>query len=188
LQNTAVYLIGFAGTGKYTIAKELAKLDDFKLVHNHLVNDVIFDVVQEFEKDAPEEIWEQIAKVRNIMLETIEKHADKELNYIFTNELTNKRSSDRELFRKIENIFNLRNSDFYPVKLIIDKEEHKKRLESKERKLSHKISDGKYADSLSNVELLEVKNKNLIEINVSNLSAENAAKEIMKEIKERKCQ
>lgn len=36
-----LYLIGFAGTGKYTIAKELAKVG-YKLVDNHLINNSIF--------------------------------------------------------------------------------------------------------------------------------------------------
>jgi shikimate kinase len=38
LQNTIIVLFGFAGTGKYTIGRELARLTGAKLIDNHLIN------------------------------------------------------------------------------------------------------------------------------------------------------
>ena len=184
MQNTVIYLIGFAGTGKYTVAKELSKLNDFKIVHNHLVNDTVFDVLQKFEEDIPEYVWKQISKVRNVVFNTIENYADKKLNYIFTNELVKQRKSDVVLYKKVEKLALKRNSKFYPVRLIIDSEEHKKRITAHERKLSNKISNVDYVESLRGVELIEPKNKNLFDINVSNLSATDSAKNIMKKIEE----
>ena len=44
MQKTIVYLIGYAGTGKYTIAKELGRLTGAILVDNHLINNLVFSV------------------------------------------------------------------------------------------------------------------------------------------------
>ncbi len=41
---TMVALIGFAGTGKYTIGRELCRRTGAKLIHNHLINKPIFTV------------------------------------------------------------------------------------------------------------------------------------------------
>jgi len=39
-----IYLIGFAGTGKLTVAKEIIKHNkEFTLIDNHKINDLIFN-------------------------------------------------------------------------------------------------------------------------------------------------
>ena len=38
LQNTMIVLNGFAGTGKYTIGREVARRTGAKLIDNHLIN------------------------------------------------------------------------------------------------------------------------------------------------------
>jgi len=40
LKNTFILLIGFAGTGKYTIGRELCRRTGAKLIDNHLINNV----------------------------------------------------------------------------------------------------------------------------------------------------
>ena len=45
MKNTIVYLIGYAGTGKYTIAKEIAVLTGAVIVDNQLINTPIFSVI-----------------------------------------------------------------------------------------------------------------------------------------------
>ena len=40
-----IYLIGFAGTGKLTVAKEIIKHNkEFTLIDNHKINDLIFNL------------------------------------------------------------------------------------------------------------------------------------------------
>jgi shikimate kinase len=41
MRNTMIYLIGFAGAGKFTIAKEICKSAEARLVDNHLINNPI---------------------------------------------------------------------------------------------------------------------------------------------------
>jgi predicted kinase len=45
MKNTIVYLIGYAGTGKYTIAREIAGLTGAVIVDNQLINNPVFSVV-----------------------------------------------------------------------------------------------------------------------------------------------
>ncbi|MFN8911956.1 MAG: hypothetical protein ACK5V4_04210, partial [Alphaproteobacteria bacterium] len=45
LNNTIIYLLGFAGVGKLTIAKELAKITGAKVVDNHLINNPVFHIL-----------------------------------------------------------------------------------------------------------------------------------------------
>jgi len=45
LQNTIIVLIGFAGTGKFTIGRELCERTGAKLIDNHLINNPVFKVL-----------------------------------------------------------------------------------------------------------------------------------------------
>lgn len=44
LNTTVIYLIGLSGTGKYTIAKELAK-SGYRIADNQLMNNPIFELL-----------------------------------------------------------------------------------------------------------------------------------------------
>lgn len=46
IENSIIYLIGFTGTGKLTIAKEIALKIDIRVVANHLINDPILSLIQ----------------------------------------------------------------------------------------------------------------------------------------------
>lgn len=65
MQPTMFYLVGMPAVGKYTIAKELAGLTGARLVDNHSIANVIFNL---FELDGvtplPEGIFGPVGKVR----------------------------------------------------------------------------------------------------------------------------
>lgn len=59
--NCIILLMGFAGVGKLTTAKELVKYPNFKLVDNHLWNNVIFRLIeQDGITPLPEKVWKKI--------------------------------------------------------------------------------------------------------------------------------
>ena len=65
MQNTIIYLIGFAGTGKYTIAKEICRLTNARLVDNHLINNPVFSLIRADGKTLlPESVWEKTWAIR----------------------------------------------------------------------------------------------------------------------------
>src|SRR5687768_4686183 len=87
IENTIIHLIGPPGTGKYTIAKEMARLADIRLVDNHLVNNPIFTVVREEGKPLPAGIWDTIAKVWTVMADAMVNMSPPHFSFILTNSL-----------------------------------------------------------------------------------------------------
>lgn len=88
MKNTILYLIGFPGTGKYTIAKEIAALTGARLIDNHLINNPIFSVVRKDGRtELPKETWGYTRQIGDIVREAVVKLAPPEENFIFTNSI-----------------------------------------------------------------------------------------------------
>ena len=69
LRNTIIVLIGFAGTGKYTIGRELCRRTGAKLVDNHLINNSLFTVVNaDGLTPLPGAIWSKVRAIRQVVL------------------------------------------------------------------------------------------------------------------------
>src|SRR5262245_14156257 len=87
MTNLFVYLVGFAGTGKLTIARAFARLVGAKVVDNHWINNPIFGLIDsDGVTPLPDEVWAQIAKVREAVLETIATLAKPETNFVLTHQ------------------------------------------------------------------------------------------------------
>ena len=64
-ENTMVVLIGFAGTGKYTIGRELCERTGAHLIHNHLIANPIFKVVNaDGVTPLPPGVWDKVKQIR----------------------------------------------------------------------------------------------------------------------------
>ncbi|MDD9336811.1 MAG: hypothetical protein PV345_05955 [Wolbachia sp.] len=74
MNNIPIYLIGFPGGDKFTIAKELCKIINATVSSNNL--------------------WKKIFEVRQHALEILSKYYIKSKHYIFTNELIEDDSYD----------------------------------------------------------------------------------------------
>lgn len=171
-----IYLIGKPGTGKYTIAKEIAQYG-YVVCDNQLVNNPIFallkyDGLSSF--PTPAFAWDAIKKIRDAVFDfiSIEPHN----NYVLTNVL-NEDEGDRQLFQQVQEMAAKRNSLFIPVKLHISVSEHVKRITNEERKLRYKSID--VNDAYSEQSLLQISHPNLMELDVSDLSAQLAAQKIL---------
>lgn len=176
-----VYLIGRSGTGKYSIAKELSERN-FKIVDNHLINNPIFSLLETSNLNSsvniPIEAWNAIGKIRNIVFDYLGQ--EKANNYILTNELFDNDEGDRMLFEQVKNLSVTRGSLFLPVILHITKDENEKRISSPvrvERYKSIRIDEKDWTR-----DLIKIDHPNLLEIEVSNLSAKAAAEIITNHI------
>ena len=168
-----IYLIGLSGTGKYTIAKEIAKAG-YRIADNQLINNPIFELLgYDGFATIPEAAWEAIGKIRTAVLEFIE--GDSENNYVLTNELLED-EGDHKCYNQVKQTALKRNSLFVPVKLHISKEENARRIANPERALRYKSLS---IDENHNKPLISVQDPNTMELEVSNLSAVEAAKQII---------
>ncbi len=182
LKNTFIYLIGFPATGKYTIAKELCKLEpSIKLVDNHLINNPIFSVLElDGKTKLPDQVWQNVDKIRDIVLDSIVKLSAKETSFIFTNHLIENDEHDLEQYYLIKKTALARGAYFLPVHLKCSVEELEKRIDSDERAVRFKMTDKSavrpYAEKFN---VLKIREHNGFELDVSLMFPKEAALEIL---------
>jgi hypothetical protein len=171
---TLVYLIGRPGTGKYTIATELAK-SGYIICDNHLINNPVFSLLNyDGFSDIPPYAWNTIGRIREIIFDFLirERHN----SYVLTNVL-NDDEGDRNLYHQVKNVATARNSVFVPVKLLISQEENIKRIQNIDRQNCYKSRDVKDTDPEQ--KLLQFSHPNLLEVDVTTLTACEAANIIL---------
>lgn len=174
-----IYLIGLPGTGKYTIAKEIAKLENYKICDNQLVNNPIFELLgyNGFQK-VPECAWKAIRKIRTNIFDFLS--LEPQNNYVLTNCLA-ENEYDHSIFDQVEEMASKRESVFMPVKLLISQEENAKRIQNPARRQRFKSIDPETAYSNSSEGLINIDHPNLLELDVTNVSALEAAEKILEQ-------
>lgn len=86
----AVYqLLGYPGTGKYTIAKEIVRLltergEEAVLLDNHATANIVWSMVPTDRRFAPD-VLDQLKLVRRAVLEAAEAIASPATSFVFTN-------------------------------------------------------------------------------------------------------
>jgi len=174
-----VYLTGKPGVGKYTIAKELAKDRGFIICDNQLINNPIFELLQyDGYAKIPDFAWDSISKIRTEIFEFLTKFSQN--SYVLTNNLYED-DGDRNLYEQVKKMAEKRGSLFVPVRFLINQNEHLKRVTNPNRRERWKSID--LQDVYDETPLLSFIHQNLLELDVSNFSAEKAAKEILNHIK-----
>src|SRR5690348_9137584 len=96
-----IYLIGKPGTGKYTIAQELAKFG-FILCDNQLINNPIFTLLNYGGfNNVPEIAWDAIGRIRTAVFDFISMEPDH--SYVLTNCLYED-EGDRTCYSQVESM------------------------------------------------------------------------------------
>lgn len=175
-KSTIIYLTGKPGVGKYTIAKELARNYGFVICDNQLINNPIFELLQyDGYAKIPDFAWDSIANIREEIFNFLTKVSEN--NYVLTNCLFED-EGDRKLYESVKAMAEKRGSLFIPVQIEITKEEHLKRLTREERRERWKSIDPQHVEA--NWQLISISHPNLLKLDVSKLTAESAAKEVIK--------
>lgn len=184
-KNCIIHLIGFAGVGKLTIAKEIVAQSNFKLVDNHLINNPIFSVVEaDGLTPLPKTVWEKTRIIRETVFDAILNISPPHFNFVLTNELVEDREGDLVIYKKVEELAHKRGSLFLPIRLVCDEEELCKRVVSEDRKLGFKEIDVDAAHQKSQTfEVLNPNHPNVFTLDVTSLSADNAAVIILDKMK-----
>ena len=131
LKNQIIVLIGFAGTGKYTIGRELCERTGAKLIDNHLINNPVFKVVDaDGIKPLPPGVWDKVKTIRAIVYDSIRELSPPDLSFVFTIELIEGKPDEQEAFDDLKELAVARNSVFVPVRLLCDVDELCRRVAS----------------------------------------------------------
>tara|TARA_Y100000310_G_C20600006_1_gene772513 strand:+ start:929 stop:1459 length:531 start_codon:yes stop_codon:yes gene_type:complete len=167
-----IFIYGPPAVGKLTIAKELSKLTNYKIVHGHLVNDLIASIFSHGTK----QFLKYNHKTRLMLFDLACK--EKVNGLIFTFGYHN--DNDPQRAKDIERVIKKNKGKIYFVKLTADKKILEERTITSDRKKFGKIKTKKLIR-----EVLKNKNyfkkmdfKPTLEIDNSKLSAKNVAKKI----------
>ena len=183
-QNTMVVLIGFAGTGKYTIGREVCRRTGAKLIDNHLINNPIFKVVNaDGVTRLPAGVWDRVTDIRRNVYQAIRELSPPEMSFVFTMELRQSNPGDHRAFVDVQELAASRKSLFVPVRLICEVEELCRRVVEPSRiemlkEISPELTRKKSAED----SVLNNEHPNLRTIDVTSRSPEESADAILYEI------
>ncbi len=185
MKNTIIHLLGFQGTGKSTIAKELCKLADIKLVDNHSVYAPIMTLIHEDGiTPIPPRTWDNISKIWEAVHDTITYISPTDYNFVITNNLINEVEEHKECTTKWQACAKQRNGIYIPVRLTINIEENKKRITQPERTSRQKETNPETpANNAKKYTIIKTGHPYELTLDVTTLSAKDAAKTILDHIK-----
>jgi len=129
-----IFIYGHPGTGKLTVAKELSKITELKIFHNHLTVDLvdsIFEFGTEPFKELREKIWLDVFEVAS---------KSKIAGLIFT--FAFEKTVSNQFIQNIKKTLNI-NDKIHFVELFCEMDELRKRVELPSRKKFGKLSSSK---------------------------------------------
>jgi DUF438 domain-containing protein len=185
LTNLFVYLVGFAGTGKLTIARAFARSVGAKVVDNQWINNPIFGLIDpDGVTRLPNAVWSQTAKVREAVLETIATLAKPDTNFVFTHDGVEGEPYDEDVLRGIQSTAARRNARLIPVRLVCDEDELVRRIQSPDRAGMLKCIDPAAATYKSRHHVvLDPKSPATLTLNVTRRSPKQSVAAIVAHIK-----
>lgn len=134
LHNTIIVLIGFAGTGKYTIGRELCERTGAKLIDNHSIANPIFKVVNaDGVKPLPAGVWDKVKQIRRTVYQAIREMSPPGMSFVFTVEWRTNNPADLRSFTDLAELAVERQSRFVPIRLICGVDELCRRIEDPSR-------------------------------------------------------
>lgn len=183
-QPVFIYLIGLAGTGKLTIARAMQRHFEALLVDNHLVNNVVFSLIDpDGVTPLPPAVWTHVSQVRSVVLSTIRTLSRPGRSFIFTNELLEGRPQHLQYFSDVAALAATRGARLVPVLLHIEAQELARRVGSPGRAEAYKDIDAEGAlRRAAEFRLLRPVGVPCLELDVTRLSADAAAVSILRDI------
>ena len=181
MKNTIIYLFGFPGTGKYTIAKEIVAQTAACLIDNHLICNPIFSVVRADGRSAlPQEIWNYTRRIGAVVREAMVNLAAKDENFVLTNFLSHEDQDDQKIYEQTRAVADKRNALFVPVRLTCDLTELQKRIVQPDRHERMKMTDtDKIAAHYRNYTVLNPEHPCKLVLDVTHMTAQEAATAIL---------
>ena len=181
MQPTMFVLIGMPAVGKYTVAKELADLTGARLVDNHSIANLIFNVIAvDGVTPLPPRTFSHVGRVRAVVMDMIAEVAPPELSYVFTVVLVGNEPPEQAIFDRMLEVAEQRGSLFVPVLLRCRTEEVVQRAANESRVRMMKLIDPiAIADLNENRAQFETDHPNTIRLDTSETPAAETARKIL---------
>ena len=181
MQPTMFVLIGMPAVGKYTVAKELSALTGARLVDNHSIANVIFNVIAvDGVTPLPHGTFKHLGRVRDVVMDMIADVAPRELSYVFTIVLEGNEPTGQAIFDRKVAVAEQRDSLFVPVLLRCRTEEMVERAANESRVRMMKLIDpvriAEFNDTLTH---FETDHPNTLRLDTSDTPAEATARRIL---------
>lgn len=185
----AIYLlIGYPGTGKYTVGKALvgqieAAGGSALLVDNHYLNNPIFRLIATDGK-APisDEVWDRVTEFRDVVLRTIETLSPTDRSFIFTNWIAEGESGADAYLARLKAIAETRHSRFVCVRLTCELAALKERVPRPDRVERMKWVDADAVAALTERHRVYEPAGSCITIDNTDLSPEKCARQILSQV------
>lgn len=180
MQSAIFHLIGKPGVGKYTIGTELARITGARLVDNHSINNVLFNLVnQDGITPLPATIWSRVGQIRAAVLDTLVHVSPPELSFVFTNFMLGEDDAEYAAFLELVAVADARGSTFVPVILACETGELVRRIVRPDRRARLKLIDPVAGARLNDeVPQFRTDHPNLLELDVSHTPPNDAARAI----------
>ncbi len=181
IENAVIHLIGAPGTGKYTIASEMTRLADIRLVDNHLINNPLFSLIrQDGMTKLPPRVWQNVRMIWSAVADTMVHICPPEFSFVLTNALFENDADDLRHMRNMRNVAQQRKGLYVPVRLLIsDADEHRRRITSPSREQRMKETDLAAAARYAGKEILKTGLPEELTLDVAGISAVDAARRIL---------
>lgn len=180
MDRTIIHLIGPPGVGKLTIATEIARRTGARLIDNHSVANVIFNVVApDGLAPLPDAIWPRVGKVREAVLDTMANVAPPGLSFVLTNFLRGDDPSELAAFRDVVVVAEIRRDTLVPVILTCETGELLRRVTNESRRRRMKLVDPDLAQALASAAPFQSHHPNELRLDVTTLSVVDAASKII---------
>lgn len=180
MEPTIFHLIGSPGVGKYTIGKALAEATGARLVDNHAIANVIFNLLdQDGFKPLPDGVWSYVRAVRRTVFDAMMQLSPPHLSFIFTNYIRGGDASEYALFLENVALAEARDSRFVPVLLTCETPELMNRIGSESRRERMKLLDPVEGARLNDLPAFETDHPNFLRLDVTRLTPEASVRAIV---------
>lgn len=179
MQSTIIHLLGSPGVGKYTIGRRVAEMTGARLVDNHSVANVIFNLLPvDGVTPLPAGVWGPVGRVRDAVLETLASLSPREMSFVFTN-FAREDEEDHRAIDEMVAIADARGSVFVPVLLHCETAELVRRIVSPDRRERMKLVDPVLGARLNGLPPFQLSHPNWLGLDVTSSTPDASAAAIV---------